>query len=805
MNSASGLGNGIEVRSRWSLRLFGGFELGALPGGERVALPGKRERVLLAYLALSPNCRHPRRKLAALLWGDASEEAALDNLRTCIWGLRKALGDAGHRVIGSEGDDLVLDAAALEVDTLAFRRLAAQSGRTELEAAANLYAGEFLDGLDIESEEFESWRRAEAARYRDQSIDVLTRLMTQLAACGDIERAIDAGARILSLEPLHEAAVRRLMRLYGESGRRGAAVQIYRDFVDVLRTELNTEPEAETRLVFAEIARGGEERTSGPAVPDTKLPSHSTNMAHPSDASGGPAQPPPRRVFRVRAPLAILAGVAIVAVALIAYWQFAGSEPNSFKAAVAERTAFAPQASPVSIVVLPFANLSGDASQEFFSDGMTEEITSALAKVPSLRVLARTSAFQFKGQNLDVRMIARSLGASHLIEGSVRKIGNRVRISAQLIEAANGTNLWTESYEREFTDIFAAQEEIAQAIAAALRMPLGLAPGERLVANSAIDPQSYEQYLRAMAIWRTRNQTGLGENRFAGAIAMLEHAIARDPAYAPAWALLARISDDPDKRRMAAQEALRLDPRNATYSAVVGIQAAQGNWAVIEDLRKQALTLDPTDPDALDSLSNSLAFAGRLKEALSIREKLRILEPFVPVYNYITASIMLIDGQSKAAIPILEALPAAQARNTVLAHAYATEGRYREAADTILAIKGGNWDRGAVEEAARLIRSVPTKVKAAETLPALDQELSFVYLYIGAPDRVLDYQERQVARYPNLGSAQVRYLWSPDFAPVRKTERFKTFVRKMGFVDYWRARGWPDLCHPVGADDFVCA
>jgi TolB-like protein/DNA-binding SARP family transcriptional activator len=808
MNTASALGNGIEGPARWSLRLFGGFELSALPGGERVALPGKRERVLLAYLALSPKGGQPRRKLATLLWGDAADETALDNLRTSIWALRKALGDSEHRVIASEGEDIVLDVAAFDVDALAFRRLAAQSGRSELEAAATLSSGEFLDGLGIESEEFESWRRGEAARYRDQIIDVLTRLMTQLAEYDETERAIETGARILRLEPLHEAAVRRLMRLYGESGRRGAGVQLYRRFAGALRTELDAEPEAETRAIFSEIARGGEERTSGPAAADAKPAVRSPRMARPGDAPAPTLRPPTWPAFRLRPALAILAGVAIVAmIAFISYRQFAlpGVTAENRPAVVAEGAALTPRASAISIAVLPFANLSGDASQDFFSDGMTEEITSALAKIPSLRVVARTSAFQFKGQNQDVRMIARSLGASHLIEGSVRKVGNRVRISAELIEADNGTNLWTESYEREFTDIFTTQEEIAQAIAAALRMPLGLAPGERLVADSAIDPQSYEQYLRAMAIWRTRNQTGLAENRFAGAIAMLEDAVARDPGYAPAWSLLAKMSDDPDKRKMAAQEAFRLDPRNATYSAVVGIQAAQGNWTVIEGLRKQALALDPNEPDGLDSLSNSLAFAGRLKESLSIREKLRTLEPFVPVYNYITASIMLIDGQSKAAIPILEALPAAQARNAALAHAYATEGRYREAADTILAIKGGNWDRAAVEEAARLIRSVPTKVKAPEILPVFDQELSFVYLYIGAPDRVLDYQERQVARYPNLGSSQVRYLWSPDFAPVRKTERFKTFVRKMGFLEYWRARGWPDLCHPIGADDFACA
>src|SRR3979409_1880831 len=121
-DTASALDNGIEGAPRWSLRLFGGFELSTLPGGERVALPGKRERVLLAYLALSPKGSQQRRKLATLLWGDASDRPAPGELLTCVWALRKALGDTEHRVIASEGEDIVLDAAAFDIDALAFRR-----------------------------------------------------------------------------------------------------------------------------------------------------------------------------------------------------------------------------------------------------------------------------------------------------------------------------------------------------------------------------------------------------------------------------------------------------------------------------------------------------------------------------------------------------------------------------------------------------------------------------------------------------------------------------------------------------------
>src|SRR5262249_21299810 len=127
----------------------------------------------------------------------------------------------------------------------------------------------------------------------------------------------------------------------------------------------------------------------------------------------------------------------------------------------------APQAqtTDLSIAVLPFANVSGDASQEFFSDGMTDEIIAALAKIPRLQVVARTSAFQFKGERKDMRAIGQALSARYLIDGSVRKVGDRVRITAQLVQADSGVGVWTDSYDREFTDVFAIQEEIARAIA----------------------------------------------------------------------------------------------------------------------------------------------------------------------------------------------------------------------------------------------------------------------------------------------------------------------------------------------------
>jgi TolB-like protein len=237
-----------------------------------------------------------------------------------------------------------------------------------------------------------------------------------------------------------------------------------------------------------------------------------------------------------------LMGALVVVIGLVSYQQLAPTSGGRTGQQAALATTASPNAPArpdgVSLAVLPFVNLSGDAGQEFFSDGMTEEITEALAQVPGLRVLGRTSAFEFKGQNKDLRTIGQALGATHLIEGSVRKAGNRVRITAQLVRADDDSHLWAENYDRDLTDVFAIQEEIAKAIAASLRVPLGLAQGETLVRNRTKDEATYEDYLRARALVRARRLEAGTD-----AIALLEQVVTRDPAYAPAWDLLAQAYD----------------------------------------------------------------------------------------------------------------------------------------------------------------------------------------------------------------------------------------------------------------------
>jgi TolB-like protein len=185
-----------------------------------------------------------------------------------------------------------------------------------------------------------------------------------------------------------------------------------------------------------------------------------------------------------------------------------------------------------SIVVLPFENMSGDKKNEYFSDGLAEEIINALTRVPGLKVIARTSAFAFKGRHEDVRRIASALGVSKVLEGSVRKAGIRIRVMAQLIEAANGTHVWSERYDRELADVFAVQDEIAAAITSALRVTLS---GSSLRRHTPGLP-AYDQYLKALHLSDARTPQTMVHAR-----EHFERAIALDPQFALAYAEFAHL------------------------------------------------------------------------------------------------------------------------------------------------------------------------------------------------------------------------------------------------------------------------
>ncbi len=791
------ISDAIEIRPRWSLRLLGEFELVELDAGRKIPVPGKRERALLAYLAVHPKCREARLKLTTFLWGEESDETTLDNLRTCVFNLRKALGSFGNQVVSSEGRDIALDSSAFDVDVVDFLQTSTEADVSNLQRSVQFYGGAFLDGLSIESDVFESWRRDEATRYSNRALEVLNALMEKAAAAGDFERAIDAGQRILRIEPLHEPAIRRLMLLYRDSGRRSAAVELYRSFADRLERELGAQPEPQTRSVFAEIGSSAVPPAPGIAYAVT------APAAKPDTISSSSAPALTHSVPRRRRGIALLAA-GVLAAAMVVFYATGGFLHSPFAAG---RPASSP--ATIEIAVLPFGNASGGPEDELFYGGLTQEITAALAKIPGLRVIGRDSVSQFKLQPADAAAIGKKLGAAYVVRGSVQTSGQRLLIAASLI-GSDGKIVWTQNYERRITDVFALQGQLAQAIATALHLPFqSRAPA----LNAAIDPDSYQQYLAARPLVRARYvavQQGID---------ILEPLVARYPDFAPASALLgsayvyASLAPGQSgvlwpKAETAARRAIASDPSLADgYFALARLQHLRGKLVEADDLLRKALSLDAGNSDALNLQMALFADVGRLKDALAIAERLHVLEPAVPAFNADFGRILWENGRNNEAIDVLKPVLEFGASRPALAMIYSSMGRYKDAAG-VLEHDGLELSRRQSIQAARILRAAPAKAPAADTDPPLYSRpfpVDFVYLYTGYPERALGSFEQVVKMGgPVIFGDLPGLMWHPSYAPARKTERFKRLMRDIGNVDYWRVKGWPEFCQPTTGDDFTC-
>jgi len=271
-----------------------------------------------------------------------------------------------------------------------------------------------------------------------------------------------------------------------------------------------------------------------------------------------------------------------------------------------------------SIAVLPFVNMSADPEQEYFSDGISEELLNVLAKIPELRVAARTSSFQFKGQNLDIAKVAEQLNVRHVLEGSVRKADVRVRVTAQLIEAETGYHLWSETYDRELTDIFAIQDEISAAIVAALSDALGIRSTVRPQVSSAANADAYNAYLLGQHFIKLRTKENVEAS-----IPNFERAIELDPNYAPAYAGLGLAW-------------YLLHSSSATYGTLTLEEAMSRSLPQLQ----HALELDATLPEALGAMGLTLSARYRNQEALPYYEQALAINPsLTDVRNWYAADL----------------------------------------------------------------------------------------------------------------------------------------------------------------------
>jgi len=356
----------------------------------------------------------------------------------------------------------------------------------------------------------------------------------------------------------------------------------------------------------------------------------------------------------------MIIAVLVLALGYFAYDKFLVSSPTETVAVetqtepVTKQTSSADtQVSDKSIAVLPFVNLSSDPEQEFFSDGISEELLNVLAQFPGLRVAARTSSFQFKGQNQDIANIAATLNVAHILEGSVRKSGNKLRITAQLIKADDGFHMWSKTYDRELTDIFAIQDEISIAISDALKVQLALDGGNnqqtRPLVIEAANTQAYEAYLRGRQLINRRGRESIEDGARS-----LEKAIRLDSEYAPAHAQLAiatglllrgassygdlTLDEVLARATPHIQKALALQPDLAEAHGALGLLALDrmDYMAVMEHTRR-ALEFNPSYIDAMNWQYLALSSLGRYEEVRTLMQRLLSADPLTIIgrLNYV--------------------------------------------------------------------------------------------------------------------------------------------------------------------------
>jgi serine/threonine-protein kinase len=451
-----------------------------------------------------------------------------------------------------------------------------------------------------------------------------------------------------------------------------------------------------------------------------------------------------------------------------------------------------------SIAVLPLANMSADPENEYFSDGMTEEIINALAKVPGVQVASRTSSFAFKGKEVDVRQIGEKLGVASVLDGSVRKVGNKIRITAQLVNVENGYQLWSETYDRQLEDVFAIQDEISRAIVEALKLRLSRGAEHLVVPTKNLE--AYNLYLKGRFFLNKFTEAGLRR-----ALELFQLALLQDPGYARAYAGIAdvwcNLADDwvaPDeaypRAKAAAERALQRDPDLAEATTSLGKVLCWHEWnfARAEQQLQRAVALSPNYAEAHYVLGTALPLVGRLGEATEAIRKALALDPLLAAYSEWLARFLLYGEDYAGAIAeaqktfeldegSLRAQLYIGSAHLALGNAEIALQWYRRAQGLEKAVR--SYDAMIVRALAALGRrdeaeAIMTRLEEESHQQYVRSEIMAMgYAALGDFDRAFACLERAF----QARSAGLIYLHlDPGYAPLRGDPRFADLVKRIG-------------------------
>ena len=459
-----------------------------------------------------------------------------------------------------------------------------------------------------------------------------------------------------------------------------------------------------------------------------------------------------------------------------------------------------------SIAVLPFVNMSNDADQEYFSDGISEELLNLLVRVEGLKVASRTSSFIYKGENLNIPAIASELKVNHILEGSVRKAGNRVRITAQLIDTTDDRHLWSDTFDRELVDIFAIQDEIANAIVGALKEELGVGLEAVSVETATENLAAYDLYLKARGLFIARQNLEVS-------IRLLERATQLDPGFVQAWETLAAAHSVSDSwlagdgidhyvlARAAAEKALELDPNlSMAYAVLAQIPEVPNDHNEMIELFDKAVINDPKNSTAWLWRGITLVELGHFERAISNFEKCLVIDPGYLNCAQHMAKAYLFWGEVDRAIEIFE--------ESIESNFHSTDdifvSHYLKSGQRVVAFLLGNTrlygEHTPVKEWIEAIEN-PQQDQSARIAVfqrwAEDQNIPMCYMNGLFVSLKLDHC------YDSIADGGVAMMWHADAAYFRNTAAFKEIINK-NLMSYWREHGFPSQCRDLGDGDFEC-
>jgi TolB-like protein/DNA-binding winged helix-turn-helix (wHTH) protein len=480
---------------------------------------------------------------------------------------------------------------------------------------------------------------------------------------------------------------------------------------------------------------------------------------------------------------------------------------------------------PASIAVLPFVNMSSDPEQEYFSDGLSEELVNQFAQVPQLRVIGRTSSFALKGRNEDLRRIGELLGVNHVLVGSVRKSGNRVHITAQLINPADGSLLWSASYERTLDDIFAIQDEIAAMVVSELQLKLRAANHDT---SGTKNVAAFDEFLAGRALLNSNDEASM-----LAAVPHLEHAVELDAAYVPArlWLIdaytrlmvsdVGQVALGLHKQNEAIDQVVKLVPGSAEASLALSYRAGhEHDLQKMDGLLKESLRVTgDSGMRARLRYGQFLVGVGQTARAISELERVRQDDP---LDIFVRTNLLLayeVAGESARADTEMRQLlqlpggpsPALLGTAVTRAQGQRDLGALREALAADLVFEKSTTSINAIMQpllndpiaARRKLRQLATDSRFENEIYGVSGIAQWA-AYLGDKDLALEALNAMRERAFTF-EAVAFVLWRPVMRDLRREPGFKELLHNWGLVDYWHGTGnWGDFCKPVGQDDLEC-